>query len=106
MVNILSYTFSGDLLVPILSVKLQTAVSLSGIFPGGVFLKLRYMVGRVCTGLRKLRDMRDIWCLYWAQEIERYMLFVMGPGLRNVPDFFQPVPDCVKASGLNSADTP
>ena len=78
MVNILSYTFSGDLLVPVLSVK--QLCRYQGFFPGGVFLKLRYMVGRVCTGLRKLRDMRDIWCLYWAQEIERYMLFVLGPG--------------------------
>lgn len=41
----------------------------------------RYMVGCVCTGLRKLRD------IWW--DVLVLGLFVLSPGLRNVPDFFQ-----------------
>ena len=52
LVVILSYTFSSFLLVPALSVKPQTVVTLSGDSPGGVFPKLRYMEECVCAGPR------------------------------------------------------
>ena len=81
LVYILSYTFTSFSIGSCAFSKTTNGCVLIGDFPGGVCQEIEiYVVGYVCTGLRKLRD------IWW--DVFVLGLFVLSPGLRNVPDFF------------------